>query len=636
MSFLVFLSFFIFWIIVGNSEREPNWRMALVQSAIIWATYMVLGTEILSVFHAITRVALVVMWILPILFGIVWTWIWLKRGKVLRLPIVYRRDSWGGTILDLFVILILVITAVVAFVSPPNSNDAMISDMSRVAHWAQDHSLSHYATEIETQNSNAPGAEIMQLNFYILSDADRGANMVAWIAFAGSVAAAASLAEALGAKVNGQRMAAVFAATLPVAITQATSATNDIVVSFWVISAVLMLLYYARKNQKPFILVLAALAAGLGVVTKATVFIFLWPFALYAVVVLRQRLGMGRMLLWALTAFAILGLLNAGYFLRNHNDYGQFYRPAELAGQTNEIRNWRVLVSNITRNASLHADFPLPRADSWLSASLLKLHDRLGLSINDSRTTLGGDFAITEINTSERTSGNPLHSVVFIFCFVGVVGMVILGKQNPQVLVYAGAIFFSLLLFCYLLKWQPSGGLLQLPFFFLFAPMVAFILDKLEQFQVETVIAALFLAYAIPWLFQTQERPVFPDPARTYPMSVFSERRELLYFATNPEDYPVYKAMTDEINERGIRQVGLNLTDDSEEYPLWVMLDAPDDALRIDWLASDPASEKYLASKFEPDAIICEQCATTEINAYSQSLERIYYGTFDLFVRPAQ
>jgi hypothetical protein len=219
---------------------------------------------------------------------------------------------------------------------------------------------------------------------------------------------------------------------------------------------------------------------------------------------------------------------------------------------------------------------------------------------------------------------------------VGVVAMVILGKQDAQVLVYAGSIFFSLLLFCYLLKWQPSGGLLQLPFFFLYAPMVAFILDKLEQFQVETVVAALFLAYAIPWLFQTQERPVFPDPARTYPVSVFSERRELLYFATSSDDYPAYKAMTDEINARGFQRVGLNLTNYSEEYPIWVMLGAPDEDLRIDWLTSDPASERYLDHGFDPEAIVCEECSASEINAYSQGYERIHYGKFDLFVKPGQ
>ncbi len=547
MTFLLLLAFFIFWIIIGNTEREPNWRMAVIQTGIIWAGYMILGTEALGWFHFINKLGLSILWSLPILGGIFWIWLWLKNGKVLRLPIVYHRDSWAGAILDFFVILILVITAIVAWVSPPNSEDAMIFRMSRVAHWAQNESLAHYATGIETQNSNAPGAEIMQLNFYVLSGSDRSVNLVAWLAFAGSVAAVASLAEVLGAKVNGQRMAAIFAATIPVAITQATGASNDIVVSFWTVSAILMLIYYARKLQNPFILILSALAAALAVVTKTISLIFLWPFALYAVVVLRQRLGMAKMLMWAMIAFVIMGMVNGGYFLRNQQDYGQFYRPVELTGQTNEIRNWRVMVSNITRNAALHADLPFPRADSWLLTNLLVLHDKLGLSIDDPRTTIGGEFFIPTVNTSELTSGNPLHAAIFILSFIAVVGSVILLKDDPQILVYAGAIFFSFVLFCYLLKWQPTGGGLQLPYFFLFAPIVAIMLDKLEKFQLETAIAAILLVYAVPWLFQTQQRPIIADSNRTYPVSVFYENYDRLYFVSDPEEYPLYHAITDEI-----------------------------------------------------------------------------------------
>ena len=117
--------------------------------------------------------------------------------------------------------------------------------------------------------------------------------MVSWMAFVGSIAAAASLADVLGASLRGRRFAAIFGATLPAAITQATGSMNDIVVAFWVLSAILMLLYYVKKSQKPLILVLSALAAALAVLTKATALIFLLPFALYAVVALWKRLGMG-------------------------------------------------------------------------------------------------------------------------------------------------------------------------------------------------------------------------------------------------------------------------------------------------------------------------------------------------------
>ena len=69
MTFLLILSFIIFWIIIGNTEREPNWRMALIQTAIIWAGYMILGTEVLGWFHQINKLGLSIFWSLPILGG---------------------------------------------------------------------------------------------------------------------------------------------------------------------------------------------------------------------------------------------------------------------------------------------------------------------------------------------------------------------------------------------------------------------------------------------------------------------------------------------------------------------------------------------------------------------------------------
>ena len=636
MTFLMILAFISFWIIVGNGEREPNWRLALIQTTILWGAYLVLGTEVLSLFHANTRTAMSIMWALPILIGILWIWIWLKRGKILRLPVVYHRDSWVGFVLDLFVILILVITALVAFVSPPNSNAAMVSRMSRVAHWTQNRSLDHYPTGIESQNSSTSGAEQIALHFFVLGGDDRAVNLVAWIGFAGSVAAAASLAEVLGANVNGQRMAAIFTATLPVAITQASSSTNHIVVAFWIVSAVLMLLCFTKLAQKPLYLVLAALAAALAIVTKATAWIYLWPFGIYAVVALRRRLGMGRMLLWALLAFAVLGLFYGGQILRNQETYAQFYRPVELAEQMNDMRSWRVMVSNISRNAALHADLPFPRADNWLRTNLERLHTRLKLDINDPRTTLADRFYIPAVNTSETTSGNPFHAAVIVLSVTAVVGMVLLGKEDPEILAYVGAIFLSMVLFSYFLKWQPSGGRLQLPFFILFAPLLAVLLDWARKTRIETALAVVLLVYAMPWLFQTAERPVIPADNRTFAISVFNENWQRLYFATNPEDYKPYLSVSSELKARGITRIGLNLAHDSEEYPLWAMLGAPDEGLMIQWVDVDTPSARYLDPSFTPQAILCEDCSEEELTRYGAGSTHFQYETLDLFIREAE
>jgi hypothetical protein len=633
MVFLMILSFISFWIIVGNGEREPDWRLALIQTTIFWGGYLILGSELLSLFGAVNRAALGLLWSLPTLAGILWIVFWLKQGKILRLPVVYRRDSWVGFVLDMCVILILIVTAVVALFSPPNSSAAMVTRMSRVAHWAQNHSLDHYATGIESQNSNTSGAEQIALNFYILGEGDRAVNLVAWIGFMGSVAAAASLAKVLGANVNGQRIAAIFTATLPAAITQASSMTNHIVVAFWIVSAVLMLLHFTKKSQKPIDLVSAGLASALAVITKPTAWIYLWPFGLYAVVALRARLGMGRMLLWALYAFCALGLLYGGQILRNQKTYGQFYRPVELAEQMNDIRNWRVMISNISRNAALHADLPFPRADNWLLSNLETLHEHLGMDISDPLTTLGERFYIPEVNTSEETSGNPLHAAIIALSLTAVVGMVLLGKEDPDILVYAGSIFFSVVLFSYFLKWQPTGGRLQIPFFILFAPLLAVLLDWAKKTNIETIAAILLLVYALPWLFQTAERPIIPADQRTDTLSVFNRNLNRLYFSTNPEDYKVYWAVTTDLKTRGLTQIGLHLSPNSEEYPFWALLGAPDKDLQIQWVDVETPSAKYLEGDFAPEAIICEDCSYDEISQYSRDYTRMQYETIDLFLR---
>lgn len=501
MFILAILSFLGAWIMMGNSEREPSWRVSLVQGAIVWAAYTVISTEILSWFHAINKLALSIVWALPILAGLIWIWLRLKGRRILRLPVVYHRDTWFGFVLDALLIMVLVVTAVVAFTAPLNADEAIASPMSRVVDWAQNQSMEHYATEDEAQNSAAPGAEIIQLNFYVLSGSDRMTNMVAWIAYVGSIAAAASLADVVGASIRGRRFAAIFGATLPVAITQATSATNTMLLTFWTLSAIFLLLYYLRKSQKPKILLLSAMAGALAVLTSAAALVFLLPFALYAIVALWRRLGLKRTLFWVVAALAILGVINGGYLLRNQLDYGQIYQPQALTEQTNEIRNWRVIISNINRNLAAHANLPGLNTESWLGGYLEDLHEDLGLAIDDPRTTVDGVFYIPENNTTDQASGNPLHLLIFLISLVAVTGMVILGKENPGVLIYTAILIVSMLLYCIVIKWSPTGGRMLLPYFFLFGPVAAVFLDKLEKYQVEGILAAILLLFAIPWIF---------------------------------------------------------------------------------------------------------------------------------------
>ena len=221
-------------------------------------------------------------------------------------------------------------------------------------------------------------------------------------------------------------------------------------------------------------------------------------------------------------------------------DYGQFILQNALAEQTNEVHNWKVLISNISRNFVLQAKLPGSSVDIWMRGFLNGLHEDLRQAINDPRTSADGVFYIPETSTSEQTSNNPLHTMIFLISLVAVTGMVILGKDDPGVLIYAAMVIISILLYSFIFKWTATGGRLQLTFFFMFGPIAAVFLDKLEKYQVEGILAAILLVCAIPWIFQTQERPLMINLRRTITESVLSGDRTQLYFATNPEDAAHY------------------------------------------------------------------------------------------------
>ena len=192
----------------------------------------------LSIFKWITVVGLVITWLVPIVLFAFWFWQKKKLGRRLILPRhsapeqlvepVHAADHLCGPDHH----------GVVAWVTPPQTWDSLTYHLSRVAHWAQDRSIWHYATGIDRQTSMPPGAEELILNSYVLTQSDRLAAFPEWFAMLGSLIGVSLIAYYLGAKSTGQWLAAGFAATIPMGIVEASSTINDYVATFWVVCAV--------------------------------------------------------------------------------------------------------------------------------------------------------------------------------------------------------------------------------------------------------------------------------------------------------------------------------------------------------------------------------------------------------------
>src|SRR5438067_198174 len=106
-------------------------------------------SEVLGLFSAISPLSVALIWALVLVAaGFVGVF---RRGEAPRVrfaPLSLDRwtIAWAASLLPL-----LLLTAVVAAVAPPNTWDSMTYHMSRVVHWQQQASLAPYATHIVRQ-----------------------------------------------------------------------------------------------------------------------------------------------------------------------------------------------------------------------------------------------------------------------------------------------------------------------------------------------------------------------------------------------------------------------------------------------------------------------------------------------------
>jgi hypothetical protein len=266
--------------------------------------------------------------------------------------------------------------------------------------------------------------------------------------------------------------------------------------------------------------------------------------------------------------------------------------------------------------------------NDWLFLSIYKVHAKMGLDIQDPRTTQVGWFTVGKPNTAETTAGNPLHAVLILIVF----GLILIVPRinRSSGTVYAVIVATAFLIYCLLFKWQVFGSRLHLPFFVLFAPAVGLCLSRILPANVARLTAVILIVASWPWLVSIQSRPLIPNE-RSNISSVVSMKREELYFALGQHLSEPYTTMTDIIHETGCKKVGIMLSGSGAEYPLWVLLDAPDPNLEMEWIVSGTPSESYRQEDFQPCAMICEKCPEEweQFNGLPLMYQR---GNFRLYV----
>lgn len=538
-----------------------------------WYIFIFFSTEILSYLHILERGY--VFWG-EIFFWAILLFLNRKEFRHTLQNINFRSKSF------LFVLFMFTLTFVQGFFSAPSTTDSMVYHLPRVMYWIQEKTL-HQDSIRNIHDFMAPFAEYILLHLYFITGSDKILFFSQWISYVVMVILSFVIAEKLGADKKTKTIAALFIATLPIAVMQASSTQVDMIVAILiVISAYLALLLLEKVTIKNSILF--ALALGLGISTKATFYPYIIiPLGLILFLFTKKQ---WRKSLPIILAGLITLIMPVRFMTQNLSLYGNILGPIEEDGGlvlTNGSINLVTLISNLIRNIMLH--LPVPFFTSQAQSFLEFIHKLIGISINAPETTCCDfQFHVAPIlYPQEDIIVNPL-SLLLILISIFLIFKKNVIKNQKLVLIFVLSLL-SFVAFSAILKWQPFHSRLQIPFFVIGTITSVVILSKFNKgLPVLKIFLGLSILLAVLLVFLNVSRPFisynlfyshiksFAFPLSSVPESFFIKPREEQYFNARYYWYEPYKKIISTLDsESGNVEISLDLMDDFE-YPIWVFL----------------------------------------------------------------
>ena len=583
-----------------QAKATTCWRSSFLSASLLWGLLLTAITELLSLFRLINFWTILGLWVLSVVLAMICLIRFVDGVKSLNM-----RLGLGGISrleLSLLVGLAFVVTTVgiIAWISPPNNFDSMTYHMSRVVHWIQNKSVAYYPTHIPRQLHHNPWSEFAILQFQILSGGDRFANLIQWFSMIGTTLGISLLAKQLGASLRGQIFAAVIGVTIPMGILQGSSTQTDYVVSFWLVCFA----YYAillKENGNPLYSLATGASLGFAILTKATAYIYAFPFMVWIGLSLlksRHTRGLRLIILIITTAFVI----NLGHYTRNYDLYGSPL-GSDRESLANDIITISSVTSNVIRNISLHIG-TFKQVNVILENGIYQLHRFIGIDPNDKRTTWAGtEFHVRHLSSSEDAAGNLLHLILIT---VSIPILMLQQHKKKDTGYYFVCLVGAFVLFCLYLKWQPWHSRLHLPLFLLWSPLIGLLLSQVRGRRIAESAIVILLLGALPWVVFNRSRSIVSILDQE---SIMTTDRTELYFRNLPSLHEPYVRAAQFLQNSQCLNVGLVLGGNDWEYPFWPLLNGDSNrTVRLEHMNVTNISQvkynEYPFDTFIPCAII--------------------------------
>jgi len=609
-----------------HNRRTPlaDWRMSVLQSATLLGGYMVLFSELLSLFHALTVFWVAAFWGAALIFSTILGWRsgWIHEGFQ-SLKTGWTKPGWFDILAGTILTIILALLFFVAVKSPVNNNDALRYHLARVVHWIQDQSLSHFATAYLPQVMHPIGAELEIFNIYLLWGNDRPVNLVQWISMVGALVAVSGLVSLMGGSKTAQWLAITFSVSLPVGILEATNAQNDLVTAFWYLTLLYSILLLKCHKSFIFDSIIIGLCLGMGMLSKATFYTFAIAPLVY-MTILFFRYYKTRQAIISLFLVGIIAIsLNLGFWTRNILSFGSpFGQQDFVAGHISRGLVPGTILTGSLRNLSQNLVTP---SDSFNAMIVMAMKN--SLSVIDPAME---NFDLEWGWNHEDLAGNPLHLILF---FLSLILLAMFYRKFPAsgIWSYLVIVLVSYWILGTIVRYDLYGNRYQLPIFISFAPLVGITYAVLTPRRITHSLSVLLLLSAFPWVLFNRTRPLIAmrDSSDPYTIpclagcttgSILNEPPEKTMFAVWGTMGEAYVDAMLQVKKTGCKDIGLKLDSNDLEYAYWYLIGAPQNEMRLESIVTSPELERYLDPTFKPCIIICTTCSREAVTLNGMQL----------------
>ena len=578
MAILILLVCFITLFFSAGILINPSSKKELIIStALVFCGFVVLITELLSLFYLLTFWAVLFSWTVITVINMVYLSLQKDKVRVFyynlkdELNEVYQRikaRKFYEKALLVSVLLILLLVFIQGVVYPPNNWDSMDYHLARIPSWISHQTVAHYPTHVAPQIYQPPFAEFLVMHFNILNRADYFSSAVQFSLLLLAVAGIVAIVESFGLDTSYKILAVFLALTIPEVILQATSTQNDMAVASFVVTA----FYFAIKSIRKFSAKNAfffGLAVGLGILTKATAYIYMPAILLIFGVTMVVRLVKTKNynnLLYALLAGFMFLIINIGFYTRNYQLTKSFLGVdnKEYGTYSNEKMNPKLMLSSMIKNAGVHIGLYHLKPLSVFSAhEIIKVHEWAGIDINDPANNFFADKYDTLYNPDhEDAAPNFIHLILITLSLL----VIIVKSFKKQIQLNAKLLTFTILFqglfFCFYLKYQPFHTRLHTSMFLLAVPLICYALSLIR-----INLKRLFY-WSAPLIFLYALLIVLGNLNTPYNAKIKESRYEK-YFISKPWFYHEYQNINHIVNEAGYKNIGLIMGTENWDYSLF-------------------------------------------------------------------